>query len=261
MTRKDVGDGWWEGTNSRGQSGLFPEGYVEPVSSQHEPQQSPQSQYDGGAGDNDWDDDWDDDDDSQASNNTEFYQQQGSQSGAPGTEMQPTKPAAVKKSYNRFSMFVKSGGEDYILGTKNKVVPSDCQVTVVEESPGVYRWAANDHPYGCSLASPKKESKLKGLKSYIAYQLTPSFNSIQVSRRYKHFDWLHERLVEKFISIPVPPLPDKQVTGRYQEDFIRHRLAQVCRATCVACILADGMSAAAATLGRPHMQASGARAE
>jgi hypothetical protein len=39
------------------------------------------------------------------------------------------------------------------------------------------------------------------------------FNNIQVSRRYKHFDWLHERLVEKFTLIPVPPLPDKQIQG------------------------------------------------
>ena len=29
MIRTDVGDGWWEGTNTRGESGLFPEAYVE----------------------------------------------------------------------------------------------------------------------------------------------------------------------------------------------------------------------------------------
>ena len=40
------------------------------------------------------------------------------------------------------------------------------------------------------------------------------FNNIQVSRRYKHFDWLHERLVEKFTIIPIPPLPDKQIQGK-----------------------------------------------
>jgi len=39
------------------------------------------------------------------------------------------------------------------------------------------------------------------------------FNNIQVSRRYKHFDWLHERLEEKFNLIPIPPLPDKQISG------------------------------------------------
>ena len=37
---------------------------------------------------------------------------------------------------------------------------------------------------------------------------------IQVSRRYKHFDWLHERLEAKFTCIPVPPLPDKQIQGK-----------------------------------------------
>jgi PX domain len=42
------------------------------------------------------------------------------------------------------------------------------------------------------------------------------FNNIQVSRRYKHFDWLHERLVEKFSIVAIPPLPDKQIQGEQQ---------------------------------------------
>ena len=29
VTRTDVGEGWWEGMNMQGQSGLFPEAYVE----------------------------------------------------------------------------------------------------------------------------------------------------------------------------------------------------------------------------------------
>ena len=29
VLRTDVGEGWWEGLNSKGQSGLFPEAYVE----------------------------------------------------------------------------------------------------------------------------------------------------------------------------------------------------------------------------------------
>lgn len=65
------------------------------------------------------------------------------------------------------------------------------------------------------------------MKSYIAYQLTPSFNNIQVSRRYKHFDWLHERLSEKYCIIPIPPLPDKQISGRYEEQFIERRRLQL----------------------------------
>lgn len=29
VSRQDVGEGWWEGTNSGGQAGLFPAAYVE----------------------------------------------------------------------------------------------------------------------------------------------------------------------------------------------------------------------------------------
>ena len=29
VLRTDVGEGWWEGLNSKGESGLFPEAYVE----------------------------------------------------------------------------------------------------------------------------------------------------------------------------------------------------------------------------------------
>ncbi|OUC43481.1 SH3 domain protein [Trichinella nativa] len=29
VTRQDVGDGWWEGLNSRGEHGLFPQAYVQ----------------------------------------------------------------------------------------------------------------------------------------------------------------------------------------------------------------------------------------
>ena len=31
LVRTDVGEGWWEGTNSKGESGLFPEAYVQVI--------------------------------------------------------------------------------------------------------------------------------------------------------------------------------------------------------------------------------------
>ena len=43
-----------------------------------------------------------------------------------------------------------------------------------EEGDGKYSWQISTPPYSCVIASPKKEAKFKGLKSYIAYQLTPS---------------------------------------------------------------------------------------
>ncbi len=41
-------------------------------------------------------------------------------------------------------------------------------------------WKQGDAPYTCVIASPKKESKFHGMKSFIAYQVTPSV-SVRVS--------------------------------------------------------------------------------
>ncbi|GBN08438.1 Sorting nexin lst-4 [Araneus ventricosus] len=53
------------------------------------------------------------------------------------------------------------------------------------------------------------------------------FSNIEVSRRFKHFDWLHERLETKYALIPIPPLPGKQFSGRYEDMFIEHRMIQL----------------------------------
>ncbi|KFV99963.1 Sorting nexin-18, partial [Fulmarus glacialis] len=78
-------------------------------------------------------------------------------------------------------------------------------------------------PFQCSIEDPTKQTKFKGMKSYIAYKLVPSHTGQQVHRRYKHFDWLYGRLAEKFPVISVPHLPEKQATGRFEEDFISKR--------------------------------------
>merc|ERR550532_1326389 len=132
-----------------------------------------------------------------------------------------------KTSFNRFSVFVKTGSENYMLGKVNFPIQEVDQLTIVESGDGRYSWLNAQPSYSCVVASPKKEAKFKGLKSYIAYQLTPSFNNIQVSRRYKRFDWLYEQLQKKFNFVPIPPLPDKQIQGRYEEEFIEHRMNQL----------------------------------
>ncbi|KAK5643229.1 hypothetical protein RI129_007074 [Pyrocoelia pectoralis] len=260
VTRTDVGEGWWEGLNSQGKSGLFPQAYVEKEDSNSGPPPMPapvllpQSFSDdwGDAGgnqtsqDNDgWDDDWDEDPYSEIPSNNNMRQAQEGlyanenammqfSKGDPDTisEMSfgvDNKGTVTKKSFNRFSTFVKSGGESYILGTLKVNVEESNKITILKLDDGICCWAPiqPSEAYTVIVASPKKESKLKGLKSFIAYQLTPSFNKIQVSRRYKHFDWLHERLTEKFSLIAVPPLPDKQISGRYEEQFIEHRRIQL----------------------------------
>ena len=53
-----------------------------------------------------------------------------------------------------------------------------------------------------------------------------TFNA-RVKRRYNHFDWLVKRLTEKYPNICVPPLPDKAVTGNFEDEFINKRKAQL----------------------------------
>ncbi|CAM9211304.1 unnamed protein product, partial [Lampetra planeri] len=101
------------------------------------------------------------------------------------------RPGTVGKSFNRFSTFVKSGGEAFVLGQA-------CAPVSAGER-------------------PKRETKFKGMKSFTSYRLSPSWSgAAAVGRRYKHFDWLHARLLHKYPVISVPQLPEKQATGRFE---------------------------------------------
>ncbi|XP_035228336.1 sorting nexin lst-4-like [Stegodyphus dumicola] len=243
VTRQDVGGGWWEGKNSNGDCGLFPSTYVEilnnSVSDGSGQSSLRTSEY--SADDmqvlsrqenettQDWEDSWDED--------VGANQGKGSDTGKdtqagflsiPSMEKKSSSTGdltviargdaggklGIKKSFNRFSAFVKSGGEMFILGETSVNVSPEDYVEIIEED-GVITWTRSGESYSCTVSKPKKESKLRGLKSYIAYQITPSFSNIEVSRRFKHFDWLHERLETKYALIPIPPLPGKQFSGNF----------------------------------------------
>lgn len=132
----------------------------------------------------------------------------------------------VPLSRKTSKMFSKAS-DSYIMGTASPSVPESEQVHIYLNEHGMYMWKPLEGRYTVTVTSPKMESKFKGIKKFIAYQLLPSFSNEPVSRRYKNFDWLHERLVEKFCLIPIPPLPDKQISGRYEDQFIEHRRAQL----------------------------------
>lgn len=124
---------------------------------------------------------------------------------------------------NRFSNFVKSGLENYIFEVKAIKVKLENVVHIQYDPDLGIIWKPNLNTYTCAVTKHGKETKMKGLKTYISYDITPSTNNIVVRRRYKHFDWLMQRLEEKFIVTPLPPLPEKQIAGRFQEDFVEHR--------------------------------------
>ncbi|XP_014255433.1 sorting nexin-9 [Cimex lectularius] len=216
VTRQDVGEGWWEGTNQNGETGLFPAAYVENYEATE-------------FWEDEWEDDWGDTAPTDPSPpETELPQPRAlhNEPSVKGND-ETTAQVFARRNFNRHSTFLKSIGENYLLSVANRPVPDTEKLKIIDGGENGYLWAPITEPYYCLVASPKKESKLKGLKSFIVYQITPSFNNIQVSRRYKHFDWLHERLEEKYSFVPIPPLPEKQISGRYEEQFIEHRKNQL----------------------------------
>lgn len=130
----------------------------------------------------------------------------------------------------------KKGG---IFGGKNKftdpffIGPSpgpshDDSIASVDSDGEIVRWAGNKESFSISVGNPEKSSKLGGMKTFIQYQITPTNTGRGVLRRYKHFDWLHEQLTRKYAAVAIiPPLPGKQASGRFDDDFVTDRMSRL----------------------------------
>ncbi|KAF4102365.1 sorting nexin-9a [Onychostoma macrolepis] len=265
VTNQNVGGGWVEARNSRGNVGLVPEDYIEinPGSTQASATQYTDAQNQGyssssantqgvngneawtatawsnnnpadnwnyaeqePAGNNgsvySFDEEWDDDSDDGKS--TVGYG--GSQMEEGGTMQRGGAHSTMKISLNKFPGFSKTPNPEVYLLTKNIAKGNDKLPIYTGEVGPV--WFYPQIQLDCVVADPKKGSKMYGLKSYIEYQITPNTTNRPVNHRYKHFDWLYERLVEKFAcALPIPCLPDKQVTGRFEEEFIKMRMERL----------------------------------
>lgn len=94
-------------------------------------------------------------------------------------------------SSSRFAKFTGGGDAAFVMGAIPSIhIPDSEQITIVVRSGTAsngpmavdVEWCRNcdDESYGyqCLVASPKKESKLKGLKSFIAYQITPTVSNM-----------------------------------------------------------------------------------
>lgn len=147
-----------------------------------------------------WDDDWDDD--SEVGQTQAYVPQQQQQQHiqlpqhhsvdyGDSTSMQaihsviPERPIPnIPKKNNKFSTLIKSGEDSFLLGMKVANVPENEKIYVEEIDGGRCRWVPTGESYNCLVTSPKKESKLKGLKSFILYQLTPTvtFHSVYIVR-------------------------------------------------------------------------------
>ncbi|XP_060772364.1 sorting nexin-9b isoform X4 [Neoarius graeffei] len=170
-----------------------------------------------GAEDDEWDDEWDD-----RKSSGGFGEGETSDGGA--MSRGGAHASSMKITLNKFPGFSKSGPELYLLSKLGSKGP---KLSIYSGEVGPV-WEYTEPQLDCVVADPKKGSKMYGLKSYIEYQVTPNTTNKPVNHRYKHFDWLYERLLDKFGSaIPIPCLPDKQVTGRFEEEFIKMRMERL----------------------------------
>ncbi|XP_012879992.1 PREDICTED: sorting nexin-9 [Dipodomys ordii] len=169
--------------------------------------------------DDDWDEDWDE------PKSSYFKDSEAADAGS--AQRGSTRPGAssMKLPLNKFPGFAKPGMEQYLLAKQLAKPKEKIPIIVGDYGP---MWVYPTSTFDCVVADPRKGSKMYGLKSYIEYQLTPTNTNRSVNHRYKHFDWLYERLLVKFGSaIPIPSLPDKQVTGRFEEEFIKMRMERL----------------------------------
>ncbi|KAF9494964.1 hypothetical protein BDN71DRAFT_1470800 [Pleurotus eryngii] len=159
------------------------------------------------------------------------------------------------KSLNRFSSFVTSGAEEWVLrGSEVPVLPpthskEDSTVSLSEDDMDNNRlsqigkgeadhhfvdvgpsWRTKLPPFKVLVHSPsKRSSTLTG--AYTIYGVTSLFQDssdgptirVTVYRRFSHFVILHTALTRRLPGIALPPLPDKQYTGRFSDEFVEAR--------------------------------------
>lgn len=175
------------------------------------------------------------------------------------------------RSLNRFSNFVTSGAENFVLhgsaeeetaahsraasaasiaedeSNRGSVLNpgADTEKHYIEMGPA---WRSKLPVFHVLVHSPSKRSS--GIVGpYTVYTLTSVFDaslasasdpdadnegeeeeggpaepmSITVERRFSHFVVLHTALTRRLPGIAIPPLPEKQYAGRFNDDFVEAR--------------------------------------
>ncbi|CAH8515506.1 unnamed protein product [Schistosoma mattheei] len=230
ITNQNVGSGWWQAVNAFGKEGLIPSEFVEIIELPEPPVPPPPLPTTEFGKEIDrcdeWDDEWDSDENDIPSSNknpNDRYQQpvECSTSQTGGKQTDPLLSASNNVDYVRNTLirkffhrsFIRNGCEDFLLGLDPPPFPqTEANIDYVDDS---FQWRHLSRDLTSCISSFRKDSKMKGIKSFIAYQITNSVTQTQVSRRYKHFDWLHSRLLSKYPCICIPPLPEKAITVIY----------------------------------------------
>ncbi|XP_065830035.1 sorting nexin-33-like [Oscarella lobularis] len=185
VVRQDVGDGWWEGKKvDQHTTGLFPASYVKVI-----------DVPDGGGG-------------VSAGNDSHFFP-----TLPPPPPSVEEETASDQASVANFTSFTaETQGTSGVLNSRHQ-----CRIIFGP------RWQSAVEPLTLTVSNPQKDSKFSGIKHFIVYEVKTNVSAAPVRRRYKHFLWLHDQFTELFPGVCIPPLPEKQITGRFDVDFIRQR--------------------------------------
>lgn len=175
VTRRDVGDGWWEG-ELNGVYGLFPEKYVKLVEVD-----AATPVY------------------SKASASTEPLYAKPVAASASTAPTRPPRPASTVSTLK--------------LSTRQQsfVIENGCKWRTSTDAPVV------------SIRNSRMGSKFSGIKQFTLYEISIPSSTDVVAHRFKHFAWLHDRLLQLFPCVIIPSIPDKQVQGRFDDMFVEQR--------------------------------------
>lgn len=159
------------------------------------------------------------------------------------------------RSLNRFSSFVTTGAEEWVLqgSSDEELAPTPRHSRVVSTASDMAdmdsrrdtedhyvdsgpMWKTKVPSFRVMVHSPsKRNSSISG--AYTVYTVTSLFDvvshshgdapstptRITVQRRFSHFVVLHTALMRRLPGIALPPLPEKQYAGRFNDDFVEAR--------------------------------------
>ena len=76
------------------------------------------------------------------------------------------------------------------------------------------KWKGRPPSLTVVVKDPQTEPRFSGMKHVTFYDVDTKELDSCVTRKYKQFLWLYDRLAENFPCISLPPLPVKQGSGK-----------------------------------------------
>ncbi|KAI8821320.1 uncharacterized protein EV422DRAFT_527727 [Fimicolochytrium jonesii] len=114
------------------------------------------------------------------------------------------------------------------LSIRDKIVTPDDDDDDNSPLAETFLQLAPKYTFECHVTDPLKVSQAMG--AYVLYRVNthtthPRFRnpSMAVNRRFSDFLWLFNQLVAQHPGVIIPPVPEKQTLGRFQEEFVENR--------------------------------------